>query len=336
MLTNFIKQFSSSLICLSIDVSNAESNGRDEIPFNGIKLEQVFLQSMIELKQFHLYAKFCQDWNNVDSILSTFSNQFWFDHNWSVGTHGSYLYTLPFRFNKLNDFIDFDDVKSNNSDILNNNSRTWHHVKSIELSRSNQINFNFIKKLKIKMPKLISIKINSDYLCNINETIENETLNSVTTIHLTGGSLDNVKTWLVHILPNLKNLILSDSELPLSKNELAPILTKKIQRLDILTNSTLEQLIKMSNVYFLNVQHIQLTICFRFKKSEMYANEVKKILTYFKNLNQLSINMYGRGNWPEIELTTMIKYLNINDIERNYQIKRYHEYILFLKKTYYV
>jgi hypothetical protein len=333
ILTDIIKEFSASLICLSIDVSNAESDRNDEVPFNGVKLQQQLLQAMIELKQFHLYAKFSQDRDDVQNILSTFSNAFWFDHNWSVGIHGNYLYTLPFLFNKLNDFISFDDVTTTNSEILNNNSSTWYNVQSIELSKSNEFNFNFIKQLRIRMPKLISIKINVDYLNNIPDTTENKTLNTVTTIHLTGGSLNNLKPWFIQILTNLKYLILSDADLFLAKNDSAPILTEKIQRLTILTNSTLEQLTKMSNIFFSNVRHIQLTICFKFQKSEIYANEVKKILTCFKNLNQLSINLYGRGNWPDIELTTMLKYLNTNHIERNYRIKRYHEYILFLKKS---
>ena len=180
------------------------------------------------------------------------------------------------------------------------------------------------------MPKLISIKVNLDYLIDIKDITENKSLNTVTTIHLTNGSSDTMKPWLIRILPNLKNLILSHSELSLSKNELASILTDKIESLNILTNSTLEKFIKMGKIYFSNVKYIQLTICFKSQKTDIYANEIKKILTDFKNLNQLSINLCGRGNWSEIELTTMLTYLNTKDMERNYEINRYHEYVMFL------
>ena len=193
---------------------------------------------------------------------------------------------------------------------------------------------NLIKQLKIKMPKLLTIQFHSNYLYNICETTDAyETLNSVTTIHLTNGSMDNVKQWLIYILPNLKYLILSNLEVPSSKTDLAPILNRKIERLEIVTSSKLEHLIKINNAHFSNVQDIQLTICFKSNKSECYADDVKKILKSFKNLNKLSINMYGRGNWPELELGIMLKHLNTNEIERTYKIKLYHEYILFFKEN---
>ena len=69
--------------------------------------------------------------------------------------HGDYLYTLPFHFDYLYECYDaFIDVKSNNPDVLINNHRIWHNVKSIELYRSKKYNLNFVNELKIKMPKL--------------------------------------------------------------------------------------------------------------------------------------------------------------------------------------
>ena len=58
-LINIIKQFSSSLICLSLNLVDLNIRSTDEFPFNSIKLQQL-LESMIELKQFHLYAKLYQ------------------------------------------------------------------------------------------------------------------------------------------------------------------------------------------------------------------------------------------------------------------------------------
>ncbi|CAF3981763.1 unnamed protein product, partial [Rotaria sp. Silwood1] len=48
-LFNGIKQFSSSLICLSLNLVGLDTKTKNEIPFNSIKLQQ-FLESMTELK----------------------------------------------------------------------------------------------------------------------------------------------------------------------------------------------------------------------------------------------------------------------------------------------
>ena len=60
MLINSIKQFQSSLTCLSIDLIKANINSTEEFPFNSLYLQQ-FLELMIQLKQFHLYAKLTQN-----------------------------------------------------------------------------------------------------------------------------------------------------------------------------------------------------------------------------------------------------------------------------------
>ena len=75
-----------------------------------------------------------------DNILSEFKNQFWFDHNWSFGMHGNYFYTLPFHFDYLYEFYEgFNDVKSNNPEILKTNPRIWYNVKSIDLPYNHKI-----------------------------------------------------------------------------------------------------------------------------------------------------------------------------------------------------
>jgi len=79
-LTNCIEKFSSSLICLSLNLVDVPSRDLDEIPFNSIKLQHL-LESMKELKEFHLYAKLDADFINSDLILSEFENEYWFDHN---------------------------------------------------------------------------------------------------------------------------------------------------------------------------------------------------------------------------------------------------------------
>lgn len=58
---NFVKQFSSSLTCLSIDFTGWEYSNITELPFNGVRLQHELLESMIKLNKFQLYAKFSKD-----------------------------------------------------------------------------------------------------------------------------------------------------------------------------------------------------------------------------------------------------------------------------------
>jgi hypothetical protein len=87
LLKTSINQFSSSLICLSLDLSHLTIN---KYRFNGKKLQQ-FLETMKQLKQFHFYAKLDDSFNN--NILLEFKNEYWFDHHWSFGMHRNYFYT---------------------------------------------------------------------------------------------------------------------------------------------------------------------------------------------------------------------------------------------------
>ncbi|CAF0910101.1 unnamed protein product [Adineta steineri] len=103
-LTNGIKQFSSSLICLSLNLTEYDDIRENEIPFNGVKLQQL-LESMIELEQFHLYATL-NSYDNSRNVLSQFQDQYWFDHKWTFGMHGTYFYTLPFHFEYLHEFYE--------------------------------------------------------------------------------------------------------------------------------------------------------------------------------------------------------------------------------------
>ncbi|CAF1043841.1 unnamed protein product [Adineta steineri] len=69
-LNNGIKQFSSSLICLSFNLIDCTDIRGNEIPFNDVKLQQL-LESMIELEQFHLYATL-NSYDNSRNVLSQF------------------------------------------------------------------------------------------------------------------------------------------------------------------------------------------------------------------------------------------------------------------------
>ncbi|CAF1220911.1 unnamed protein product [Adineta steineri] len=336
-----IKLFSSTLICLSMNFVDLNINDIDEFPLNGFKLQHQLLESMIELKQFYLYSKVKQDQFNIDNVISTFKDQFWFDHKWFVGMHGNYLYTLPFSFNELYGFSNFDEIQSNHDDILNS-SRIWYNVKLIELARSNKFDLNLIKQIKIRMPKLISIKFISSGLFSYSETIEKpsvteqETLTNIETVDLIGGSIENIKQWLIYILPNVKHLILSYTGLPLLNSHLSLNLDKKIQRLDIYEYSIIEQMNITDYFYFSNVEHIQLILYNIEGKFEWY---VKTLMKIFQNYNQLKIlsvciidknhvQTYGSS---EVELSKIIEYLKINHIIKNYDVQRHRECALFLK-----
>jgi hypothetical protein len=118
-----IKQFSSSLICLSLYLFGFCFQNANEFPFNSNRFEK-FLESMNELKQFHLYVDLFYDLMNTDIILCQFKSQFWFDRNLSFGMHNNYFYTLPFHFEHLSlSYEGFDNIESNNLEILINNYR---------------------------------------------------------------------------------------------------------------------------------------------------------------------------------------------------------------------
>lgn len=117
-----------------------------------------------------------------------------------------------------------------------------------------KFDFNFIKELKIKMPKLNFIKFNQMKYIDLKKD-EQIKLYNVTTIEFEDKFLENDKSF-IYALPNLTHFILYDVELLLADNELIEILNKKIQQLDIVSHYKLEQLIEKCYIYFLNVQYI--------------------------------------------------------------------------------
>ena len=340
LLMDIIKRFSSSLICLSLDLVNLLNiNSIEKFPFNSQKLQQL-LESMTQLKQFDVYARI-----NIDKhfILNQFQDQFWFDHNWSFGMHGNYFYTLPFHFSYLYGFFgSFHTVKSNHPDVVNTNPRLWYNVKSLELLMTHQYDINFVKELNIKMPKLNFIKFQHDrsilYHKTEGEFSNNETdgkLSNVTTIQLVDGSIQEINQWLINSLPNVKHLILYPTESSSIDNQLIQILNQRIERLDINGYSNLEELTSISYLYYSNVQFIHFRLNNERKESEWYANIIIKILNNFKNLKTLllyPLEITKTYSFFETKSTKLIKCLDIEDINRNYRIEHYGKYSIFSKK----
>jgi hypothetical protein len=230
---NFLEQFSSSLNCLSLNLSRLNIETADNFACNSFKFQQ-FLESMKELKQFHLYNRLFLCPMNNDMILSQFKNQYWLTQNLSFGMHRNYFYTLPFQFNHFYEFSEgFNGVKSNKPEILINNPRIWYNVKSIELPFTDKYNKNFIRELKMKMPKLTSIKFANIQSWSTCQTTDLHTttdkidlrLDNMTTVQMAYGTIEDKKEWFICSLPNLKHLSFSHGKLPSINNQLCCILT---------------------------------------------------------------------------------------------------------------
>jgi hypothetical protein len=348
-LINAIEKFSSSLICLSLDLVDLYTYTDKEFPFNSLKLQQL-IESMNQLKEFHLYAKLdCCSFDR-DEILSRFQDQFWFDHNYSFGMHDKYFYTLPFHFDYLYEFYHgFNDVKSSNDDILINNLRLWYNVKSIDLPAISKYDFSFVKELKLKMPNLSFINLKPFYPDDMNKTEDkrekmNITFDKVTTFQCMDGSLETGKVWLINLLPNLTHLILSFAELPPIESQLVKTLNKRVQRLDIdalsghkdaLSGYT--KLTEANIVYFSNVQCINIywNVNVIYERPEESADIVMKIMKNFHNLQTLLIyikpkNRYNPNQDMEV-LSRITDHLDMKNILKNYQMKNFPDHLLFLK-----
>jgi hypothetical protein len=324
-LTSFIKQFSSSLIYLSLDFSQIQTR---KFQFDGFILQQQLLESMIELKSFHLYMQVERNLSfDVERFLSTFQTQFWLDHNWTFGMHETYLYTLPFHFDQLNDFIDFDQIKSSNSNIFNS-LKTWSHVKSIDFPY--YFNSNVIKQIKLKMPNLTSTTLTFQRMHTFGMTIveTNQTgisLDSVTTIHSVGEYLQAGRDLLIHIFPNARNLMLS-----YSSESVANAYDEYFHAKWITTYC----------FYFSKIEYVEIEI-----KSQdadcKYLHKVvkclvKELLEMFINIRSFIFHFYDRLRSPSrclvSELNKTVQLLNMDEFAEIYQIKHIHHYLQFIRK----
>ncbi|CAF0909933.1 unnamed protein product [Adineta steineri] len=296
---------------------------------------------MKELKYFHLNVKLPIDGSY--EILSTFQNQFWFDHQWYFAINRFYLYSLPFRFNE---YYEYDHMKFSDKIILENKLYLWSNVKIIHFARFDKIDINnLIRLIKTQMPNLQVIKINKPSRDNFNMMVENSSkcsqdkradhdINTVTTLDINCGKMENEIEHLINILPNLKYLILNDSRLPSMTSDLIPILNKKIERLDITCSYTLEKLFTNINMYFSSVKYIQFTFDFTlntFSRSEIILN----CLTNLPNLISLTIYpLTPKYHSHDYESTfkPILAKLDKKYIQNNYELKYLDDSLSFLKK----
>ncbi|CAF0809313.1 unnamed protein product [Adineta steineri] len=338
-LIDFIKTFSLSLKFLSLNFTDSIVSPVNNILWNGDKLKKDLLETMKELKYFHLNVKLSIDGSY--EILSTFQNQFWFDHQWCFEINRFYLYSLPYQFDE---YYEYDHMKFSNKIILENKLYLWSNVKIIHFERFDKI--DLIGFIKTQMPNLQIIKINKSSRDNFNLMIENSTkcsqdkridhdINTVTTLDINCGKMENEIEHLINILPNLKYLILNDSHLPSMTSDLVPILNKKIERLDITCSYILENLFTNINMYFSSVKYVQFTFDFTlntFSRSEIILN----CLTNLPNLISLTIYpltpKYHSHDYESIFKPILAK-LDKKYIQNNYELKYLDDSLSFLKKN---
>jgi hypothetical protein len=321
--------------------------------FDGITFQKELLESLTYLKEFHFYATLDKCGHHPD-ILSTFKNQFWLDHNWFIGMHNDYLYTLPFQFEDLYKF-DFDFIKSTNDDMLINNHKIWYNVTSIELAITSAIDINLLKSLKMKMPKLTSIKIKKycfktwqrGHDCQhcwdekSTESINKDKpviLDNVTTISLEIFPLLYERDWIINSLPNIKHCISHSHEWKSPTDQLIRILNK-IEKLDI-TNDHIDDLIEKSFIYFLNIKYIKITISWGDEDnlSQWWTNLIIQLLIKFKNLQILLIHIPNKYSKiknldPGIELNEIGQNLYMNEISKDYSMKILYNHLQLSKNT---
>ena len=343
-LKTIIKQFSSSLISLSLDFVQVNIDPADAFLFNGIRLEEELLESMVHLKDFRLYVDVPEDKIDVENVLSSFQYEFYFDHQWYFGARGHYLCSLPLPSELT---YDFDCFKPTIDEILQKNSRVWFKVKSITLAQSRKVDLALLTLFKLTMPKLECIRICRGRFKNDRELSRCETdpinviLDNVTTVCITSGSLEDEKHWLIAALPNLKCLSLDSVRLPTLTSECNRILSERIERLVVTGYTNSAQLTESIFLYFPNLRSLEIT----FQKSHAVTDhvdnskQVMHLLTSLTNLTSLSVTLVCNAVWgvrynADKEFAQFVQRLEMSTSKCSYKMKRIDGWVLFSKYQY--
>ena len=345
-LMNNIQPFSSSLIFLSLNLADLDIFNRNQIPFDFVKLKQ-WLESMLQLKQFHFYAKLIE-YFNINRFMSTeLQNWFWLEHNLLFGMHGKYLYTLPFHFDHLHQFPSrFQITKSNNLGIPINNSRLWYNVKSIELALTQQFDTNFIHDIKMKLPNLSSIRFLGTChapkhephisFANMNEGNNTDSiLEKLTTINFS-GLIEREKEWLTNSLSNLRYLIFSSKELSSLEFSLKFNQFRLPFQIENDLHSIFKQLDHIDQIYLSNIKHITISLNDRWTLSTESANLLLKILKQSKHLQTILIYISRNPKYDETDLTEeklhkFVDRLSRSKLRKTYEIKCFRRYCIIFK-----
>ena len=346
-----VQLFSSSLITLSLDFTGRYVMGLPDVLFNGIELENKLLKPLKNLQNFYFYIGLhgCED---VKQILSTFQT-----FPWWIGVHeNAYLYSLPFPFHELNHFRHFENVRSNNDEILKGNHQLWCKVRTLDLVRTDRIDFKTLFPLiKYNMPKLSSITFrgkkgynpfgDGDDLCDEIDYINNVQLNSVTTVHFEGMSIEEIeriKHILIHSFPNLQCLTLDYTELPTKENELTKFFGQKLQQIEfgeysLDNNSNPEQ--KKDFSFLTNVKHVKVTYGLAHEDEGLNSRSqiILNLLTKLSKLETLSIYAIPSSGClfyrREQIFNPILNGLDQDQIKTQYEMKYSGDYMWFIRNT---
>ena len=290
-----LEQISSSLNSLSINLSQYQTT---ESIINGNTLEELTKN----FQKFHLYVQYDRISTN---LLSTFRNSFWSNRQWSIDTYGNYLYTLPFHFDELNHWTNFEDISSNN----------WSNVKHIHLTEFDVFNSNLIKQIQLTMPRLTSMTIDSFSKFDFHQQEIETRLENVTTICFQQSVNYPIQQRLKKILPNWRNIIFRSS------TDFIPMLYDQIEKLYIGDDLFAQQWETTVENYFPNVKYI-----------EIQSNEldrtliISKVIEYFPHSNILI-------NFPrDWSYDSMFAKSFLNELLRDYQIIYEKNSIEFIQK----
>ena len=331
----FINQLSSSLIELSLDLHQTKV---DESLYTGSILQQQLLEPMAHLKSLHLYLQLKDRPANVQSFLSTFQTPFWLDHHWTLVTHGLYLYTLPFHFETLYDFVGFEQIESSNSTGVLTVLPTFPRIKSIAFSDYVKLNSNLIEQLETSMPSLTSVILTPGLIHNLSEKAAemnqmSRTLDWITTVHCPIECLQSMKDWLPHILPNMKLLMLSNM-CALSTNSQDPMVVSQEFDAHLTDEKTMT-----NRLCFFKVECIEVKIILHEEKAVYLhiVHFVRELLEMFGCLPSITFHCYHLPRFPHIvpytELDQTIELLNMGRFATKYRIKHLRHYIQFVRKN---
>ena len=334
LLTRFIKQFASSLIELSLDLHQIKT---EKSLSTGLVLRQQLLQTMVHLKSFHLYLQLDYKPLNLKKFLSTFQSPFWLNHQWAVGMHGPYLYTLPVHFDTLHGFTDFDQIISSNTNILRS-LQTWSHIKSIEFSKSFKFHSNLNKQLKTKMPNLASAIFIPDLICNLSKNVReinriDQKLDGITTIQCPPQCLRECKDYLPRILPNIRYFISSYTYIqnPLLRNPMVVL-----QELDTYFSDDKKT---EGHLYPYGIECVEIKVILHNEDGifQDVVRVLRELLEMSKSLQLITFYFYHLPRFPSIlpytELQKIIELFNMGKISEKYRIKHVQNYMQFVRKN---
>jgi hypothetical protein len=157
----------------------------------------------------------------------------------------------------------------------------------------------------------------------INEDKIDTTLDSVTTVKFRTGSLDEIRQWVLYVLPNLKHLVLVSCTFPSADAELAVVLKTKLKSLYM---TCFVRMCESNEAYWSGVQDITIRYLVMPKPYPYYIME---ILLYFKNFKTLMIRGYLLGDGSEyIPIGGMNELINtldvfeeMHEVLKNYELK---------------